>query len=249
MSSLTRRVLLVAGLILLGGLPGALPADAGASAIVVSPSPVAPGQDFTVAGPQDCIEGTILTVTVPDLGLSQTVAADVPWSVTFTVPDSATAGTYPVVVAGEECTFADGSLVVALNESISLVKTVGTTAGQCATTTTLSVVTGTTVYYCYTVTNNTQSTLVTHSLSDDKLGVLLTDVAQDVAPGASADTVTLGQSISAAITADTTNTATWTAKDQQGVPFTASASATVTVTTAPPAPPAVAAGGTPNFTG
>ena len=80
---------------------------------------------------------------------------------------------------------------------------------------------------------------------DDQLGDLLTDAAQDLAPGASASSVALGVEASAALTATTTNTATWTATNQQGVPYTATASATVTVT----AEPAVAAEAAPNFTG
>ncbi len=43
--------------------------------------------------------------------------------------------------------------------SISLAKTVGTTAGVCATTSTISVSAGTTVYYCYEVTNTGDVTL------------------------------------------------------------------------------------------
>jgi len=117
------------------------------------------------------------------------------------------------------------------------------------------VVPGTTVYYCYTVTNNTQSLLATHSLTDDKLGALLTNVMQDLPPGASANTVALGKTVSAVVNATTTNTATWTAlvgqiverrvAAQQAGPFTATAGATVTVTAAP----AVAAAAIPNFTG
>jgi hypothetical protein len=230
---------------MLSGLIGVVPAGAGASAIVVSPTPVAPGADFTVEGPADCILGDTLTVSIADLQLSQDVSGDAAWSLTFTVPTDAAPGSYPVVVTGEECSFADGSLVVALVESISLVKTVGTTAGACATTTTISVVTGTTVYFCYTVTNDTQSTLATHNLSDDELGVLLTDAAHDLAPGATTSSVALGETVSAVMTATTTNTATWTAYTQPGVPFADTASATVTVT----AVPAVAAAAAPNFTG
>ena len=78
-----------------------------------------------------------------------------------------------MTIDGNECPYTEATVTVAVAEVITLVKTVGTTAGECATTTSLSVVSGTTVYYCYTVTNDTQSTLVTHSLSDDVLGDLL----------------------------------------------------------------------------
>ena len=129
-----------------------------------------------------------------------------------------------------------------------MAKTVGTAPGVCATTSDISVAAGTTVYYCYRVTNNTSSNLATHSLTDDKLGVLLTDVDAELAPGASADTVTLGQTVSTAIDVTTTNTATWTAHTASGLPFTATASATVTVTT-PTTTAAVAAATSPRFTG
>lgn len=245
MSSWTRRVVVVVAVIALAGLVGLSPAQAGVNPVTVTPSTVAPGEDFTVSGPADCITGDTLTISIAALGLSQSVSGDAPWSLDFTAPDDAEPGTYQVVVDGEECTFGNGTLTVAIPEAISLVKTVGTTAGECATTTSISVATGTTVYYCYTVTNDTQSTLATHSLSDDQLGDLLTDAAQDLAPGASASSVDLGVEASATLTATTTNTATWTATNQQGVPYTATASATVTVA----AEPAVAAEAAPNFTG
>ncbi len=229
---------------LAGGI-GLAPAQAGGNPITVTPATVAPGEDFTVAGPADCILGSTLDVMIPELELAQTVSGDAAWSVVFTVPDDAEPGTYQVVVDGEECTFNNGTVTVAIPETISLVKTVGTTADECATTTSISVVSGTTVYYCYTITNDTESVLATHSLTDDQLGDLLTDEAADLDPGASGSTVELGLEVSADLTVTTTNVATWTATNEQGVPFTATASATVTVTTAP----AVAAAADPNFTG
>jgi len=55
---------------------------------------------------------------------------------------------------------------------LSLVKTVGTTPGVCATTSTITVSPGTTVYYCYTATNSGTETLTTHTLVDDQLGTI-----------------------------------------------------------------------------
>ena len=59
--------------------------------------------------------------------------------------------------------------------------------------------------------------------------MLLTNADYELASGASVNTVTLGTTVSTAIDATTTNTATWTAFTDPGVPFSATASATVTV--------------------
>ena len=113
---------------------------------------------------------------------------------------------------------------VRTTEAIVLTKTVGTTPGVCAATSSLSVDTGTTVYYCYTVTNTGSTTLTTHDLVDDQLGAIFTGHSHSLAPGASISTVTLGISVPAVINTTTTNTATWTSGA-----LSASASATVTV--------------------
>jgi hypothetical protein len=189
-------------------------------------------------------------VSVPGLDLSTSnVDGTLAWQVTFTVPDTVALGTYPVVVTPANCNFPEVSVTVIAAESISLVKTVGTTPGVCATTSNISVSAGATVYYCYTVTNNTLSTLATHSLSDDKLGALMANVAQSLAPGASTNTVALGKTVTATINDTTTNNATWTAHTEPGVPFTATASATVTVTPATTVPAAIPVAATPSFTG
>lgn len=213
--------------------------------ITVDPPTVAPGGSFTASGPSDCIEPAPLTVQVAALSLSQAVDGTSAWQAKFTVPLGTAPGQYPVTVTNNECIFTAGTLTVALAESISLVKTVGTAPGVCATTSTLSVPEGTTVYYCYTVTNNTTQTLGVHNLTDDKLGTILTSAAYNLAAGASASTVALGKTVSATATSTVTNTATWTAYTQPGIPFSATASATVTVTTVPAAAAAV----TPSFTG
>ena len=69
--------------------------------------------------------------------------------------------------------------------AINLVKTVGTTAGVCAPDAAITVTEGTTVYYCYTVTNTGNVTFTSHDLSDDQLGTLLTGFAYTLEPGAS----------------------------------------------------------------
>ena len=153
-----RRVMVVGMAVVLGGWIGAVPTDAQVvpiTAPVVAPTTVAPGQDFTVSGVADCIQGTTLTVSVPGLQLSVTVTGSASWSVHFTVPSTATPGHYSVTVTGAECAFPDGGVFVGWNPpTVLLVKTVGTAPSVCATTTSISVVSGTTVYYCYTVTNH-----------------------------------------------------------------------------------------------
>jgi hypothetical protein len=239
---------------MLAGWLGTGAAEAGAPPISVTPSTVAPGESFVAASVADCAETTPSIelrgpLTTPDQNpyeiepiASETVDASTNWSVEITVPAGAEPGTYKVVATDSECQYINGTLLVEIPQSISLVKTVGTVADACATTTSISVEKGTTVYYCYTVTNNTEITLSTHSLSDDKLGDLLTDVAYDLAPGASANTVALGKTISATPTASTTNVGTWTAEVVEQASFTATASATVTVN-------GVAVLATPDFTG
>jgi hypothetical protein len=135
---------------------------------------------------------------------------------------------------------------------ITLVKTVGTDPEACAPGAQLVVPAGTTVYYCYTVTNGTDLTLGAHSLADDQVGEVFSDLAYDLAPGASVDTVTAGVEVSAVIDTTTTNTGTWTATadGQSATPavFEAEAQATVTVSAVGP-PPAAAADAAPTFAG
>ncbi len=117
----------------------------------------------------------------------------------------------------------------ATGPSISLSKTVGETAGVCANTSAITVAQGTTVYYCYTVTNTGDETLTVHSLTDDVLGTIFTGFGYSLAPGASVNTVQAGLSIPYVANATTTNTATWTATNTAGSQATATDTATVTV--------------------
>jgi len=111
--------------------------------------------------------------------------------------------------------------------AIVMTKTVGTDPGACATTSNISVGYGSTVYYCYTVTNTGNVTLTGHTLTDDVLGTVLgPDFAYNLVPGASAyitaSYVLTGTSV--------TNTALWEASINSTVVATATASATVTGT-------------------
>jgi len=116
---------------------------------------------------------------------------------------------------------------------ISLVKTVGTTPGVCATTTSITVAQGTTVYYCYEVTNTGIVELTLHDLTDSVLGPLFSGVAYNLAPGTSVNTVAQGLSFPAVINVPTTNTGTWTAYNAGPVDVAVD-SADATVDIAPP---------------
>jgi hypothetical protein len=69
-------------------------AEALAPVLAVTPTAVDPGQHFAVTG--GSCTGTV-SVTVPALALSGSVAASGTWTVTLTAPASAAAGIYPVV--------------------------------------------------------------------------------------------------------------------------------------------------------
>jgi len=90
--------------------------------------------------------------------------------------------------------------------SVGLDKRVGLDSQVCAATDSVNVLPGTEVYYCLEVRNSGQVTLTRHSLSDTKLGVILTDFEYTLVPGASAFLT-----LAANITTTTLNTAVWTA--------------------------------------
>jgi uncharacterized repeat protein (TIGR01451 family) len=129
---------------------------------------------------------------------------------------------------------ASATVTVVAAPSITLTKTVGTVSGVCAATSSISVVAGTTVYYCYEVTNTGNTTLNLHDLTDDQLGTLFSGLAYALTPGSSVNTVAAGLSIPAVINTTTTNTATWTGYNA-GPTDTATAQASATVTALLPA--------------
>ncbi|MFZ2487532.1 MAG: choice-of-anchor J domain-containing protein, partial [Anaerolineae bacterium] len=116
-----------------------------------------------------------------------------------------------------------------LTPSLALTKTVGTVPGVCAATSNIAVPTGTTVYYCYTVTNTGDVPFTTHDLVDDQLGTIFNGAAYLLNPGETVNTVTLGVTASAVLNAPTVNVATWTAHDGAGAPTTATSTAFVDV--------------------
>ena len=96
--------------------------------------------------------------------------------------------------------------------AITLSKTVGTTPGVCAGTNSVTVTTGTDVYYCFVATNTGTVTLNFHDLVDDHLGTVLNNFSYTLAPGASSPEVIIDDTAAATVT----NVATWTAVDAVG---------------------------------
>ncbi len=170
--------------------------------------------------------GTILTALPYDLApgaLSPQVI--VPATLSMTTVNTATWTAYnangPSVTATDVATVT----VTPLAASIALTKTVGTVAGVCATTSDITVMEGTEVYYCYQIQNTGNITLTTHDLVDTELGAILTAFPYDLAPGASSPTVI----VPATLSVTTVNTATWTAYIVGGPTATATDSARVVV--------------------
>lgn len=134
----------------------------------------------------------------------------------------------------EDTAFADGGTLTAwsveLCESpvgaVTLSHTVGTTPAVCATTSEITVTTGTDVYYCYTISNTGNITLTHHDLADSYLGTLFTDFRYDLGPGDSVSTVDAGVVATANITQTTVSNSTWDAD----LPGLASGQATSTAT-------------------
>ncbi len=92
---------------------------------------------------------------------------------------------------------------------ITLTKTVGTVPATCAGTDAITVPFGTPVYYCFTVENTSATTFNFHDLVDDHLGTILNNANVVLAPAATYEVI-----VNDTATATVTNTATWTARDQ-----------------------------------
>jgi hypothetical protein len=126
------------------------------------------------------------------------------------------------------------SLLSSPEGGLSLVATVGTEADTCADAAEITTFSDapTTVYYCYTITNTGDLSVPVHDLSDDLFGVILSDFAYDLAPGASVDTVAAGVVLAYEVSEPTVNAATWEGFARQR--RVASAEASTTVTPVPP---------------
>lgn len=120
---------------------------------------------------------------------------------------------------------------------LMLEKTVGTNPAECATQSSISVSPGTLVWYCYTLTYVSGPVpLVFQTVFDDQLGFILNDEPLTLDPGESAF-FDLNPPAGLEVTESVTNTATWTASDNNGRDFgPVEASATVTVVRPTPTP-------------
>lgn len=113
---------------------------------------------------------------------------------------------------------------------ISLTKTVSTEAGECGDDSSITVEPGTTVFYCYRLTNGTNTELPVHDLVDDKLGTILDDDNFAHQAGATREVISDGVVVDDPVV----NVATWTALGSTGqIVDTATATASVEVEEAP----------------
>ena len=112
MSSRIGRISLLVAVVTVASFIGMAPADAAPLPVTVTPSSAAPGEDFTVSGPADCLQGSTMQITVADLSLTQTATTDTPFSVVFTVPTDAALGAHTVEIIGSECQFATATITV-----------------------------------------------------------------------------------------------------------------------------------------
>ena len=94
---------------------------------------------------------------------------------------------------------------------LSLVATVGIDPDACATDSLLELATTQpqTVYTCYTITNEGESGVTVHDLTDDLHGEVLFGFEYLLAPGASVSTVAAGVVLESVVAADTVNEARW----------------------------------------
>ena len=109
---------------------------------------------------------------------------------------------------------------------IQLEKTVGLDPTSCGSDSYIDAVTGAEVVYCYTATNVGTSTLITHTLQDDQLGTIFTDMVISLAPANTAwvtETAVLNQT--------TVNQATWSASPTPTTVISHTALATVNIIT------------------
>ncbi len=212
-------------------LPAPPPVVWGSGADVGQPLPIS-------IEPGSCLAPT-LTATVPATGAEQTIAnppARSTVQAVLTAPFSP--GTYPVVVTGEGCQFPESVAVITSELPVSV--TVGTDPGVCATTGHIWIPEPTTVYYCYTLTND-RGTSGINRLVDDTYGPVIADVALDIPYGESVNTIALGYPVSAVVDHDTTNVAVWSSsyydtRHAVWVPVSGSGSATVTIGVEPTQP-------------
>ncbi len=106
----------------------------------------------------------------------------------------------------------DYQAVFVPNPMIDLTATVGLQPNVCATTKSITIRSGTPVFYCYTIENTGNLALMSYTLVDSKLGMILNKVPYTLTPGIAyfvtqSATLTTTQGITKTVI----NTATWTA--------------------------------------
>lgn len=107
-----------------------------------------------------------------------------------------------------------------------MVKTAGLLPDTCALDVDISVVKGSKVYYCYTVTNIGNVPLSTHSLTDTQFGNVFSALHKSILPGQTVSTVDLGIEQSADILDEVFGTGTWSALASDDVLSTTASSLT-----------------------
>jgi hypothetical protein len=155
----------------------------------------------TESAPND---GTTFTVAVTGLAGNGTVIASIAAGVATDAagnPNSASASTDNTVTYNATTPTA----------GIAVTQTVGTDPGVCAATADVAVFKGTTLYYCYTVTNTGAVTWTSHALATSFAGVVFENIPYVLGPGQTANTVALGATISQTVNVSASTVATWTA--------------------------------------
>ena len=172
---------------------------------------------FTTHDLTDDVLGTIFTglnYTLTPGSSVNTVAAglSIPYVANSTTTNTGTWTAHDAAGAPTQATAQATVTVQAANPAISLTKTVGTVPGVCAVTDTITVATGTEVYYCYQVENTGGVTFEYHDLVDDQVGTVLDNFPYSLAPGAFGPQVIEPYTV----TGPVVNTATWTAVNSLG---------------------------------
>lgn len=171
--------------------------------------------------------GTIFTGLAYDLAPGSsvnTVAAGLTISATI---DATTVNTATWTAYNDDIVMAEAearAVVNVVNPALDMVKTVSTDP-VCGTESSIMVLPGTPVYYCYTGTNMGDTVLWYHDLVDSALGPLFLGLEYPLGPGSLVEFMPPPVVISDTVT----NVATWTGYNDDIVTASATSSATVTV--------------------
>lgn len=172
--------------------------------------------NILIAFPYNLVIGASAFITVA-ADITQTTVNIAEWTATLDALS---------VIAGDTATVTVGVA------SIVMTKTVGLVPDVCAATDHLSVVSGSTVYYCYTVRNTGDAAFELHDLEDDKLGTVFNGLSFTLSPGAFINSVAPGYVVPSITGTTLVNTAVWTAYNVRGPSATARDAATLTVQSA-----------------